>query len=181
MKKLLVLVITLAMLLVSLSALGEASYTYTEYNYDETMFADIGGEWIAMDGLGLMFYLPDIYAAAEVPEELAEVGTIGLFTTTDGSGYMNVAYGPALDVNGNAAASAEDLAAYCTSLGATNVDVIIVNGIPVITSLLPANDMLSYSVLFGDGTQCLMSFAPASDANNAVMAALTITSLMAAE
>lgn len=180
MKKILVMMMVLAMLLVSASAFAETAYTYAEYNYDETMFAEIGGDWIAMDGLGLMFYLPDIYLDTEIPEVLAQVGTIGLFATQDGSSIMTVAYGPAVDANGNVLATAEELAANYTALGCTNVDVIIVNGIPVVTSLTTESDMLSYSVGYGDGTQCVMSFTPASDANTALMGGLTITSLMAA-
>lgn len=180
MKKFLALMMTLAMLLVSASAFGEA-YTYTEYNYDETLFTDIGGEWIAMEGLGLMFYLPDIYLSAEIPETLAQIGTVGLFGTADGSSVLNIACGPAVDLNGNALTSVEELAAYYTSVGATNVDIILVNDIPVVTSLLSENDMLGYSVFFEDSTQCILSFTPASDANTALMGGLTITSLMVAE
>lgn len=181
MKKILALVMAMAMLLVSASAFAEATYTYTEYNYDESMFTEIGGEWIAMDGLGLMFYLPDIYLAAEIPEEMAQMGMVGLFGAEDGIGVISVAYGPAVDVNGNPAASIEDLAAYYTAVGATNVDIILVNGIPVVTSLVAENDTLSYTVFFEDSTQCVMSFAPASDTNTALMGGLMITTLMAAE
>lgn len=181
MKKIMVLVLALAMLLVSSSAFAETAYTYTEYNYDETLFAEIGGEWIAMEGLGLMFYLPDIYLASEVTEEMAQSGTVGFFCTEDASSFMSITYGGAIDDAGNAITTIEGLAAYYTSVGATNVDVIIVNGIPVATSLLPESDMLSYSVFFTDSTQCIVSFAPASDTATALMGGLTITSLMAAE
>jgi len=181
MKKVLVFLMVAVMMIVSVSAVAEeAAYTYSEYNYDETLFAEIGGEWIGLDGLGVMFYLPDIYMAAEIPEVLVEAGTVALFGTTDGAA-LNIAYGPALNVEGNSAATIEELAAYYTSIGATNVDVIIVNGIPVVTSLVAETDLLSYSVFYEDGTQCVVSFTPASDANIALMAGLTITSLMAME
>ena len=174
MKKILALVMALAMLLVSASAFAEAAYTYTEYSYDESLFTEIGGEWLAMEDLGLMFYLTDIYMAAEVPEALVEVGTIALFATEDGSSYMTIAYGPALNAEGNAAATVEELAAYLTAIGSSNVDVIIVNGIPVVTSMNVENDTLAYSVFYEDGTQCLISFAPASDATTALMGGLTL-------
>ena len=51
----------------------------------------------------------------------------------------------------------------------------------MVTSLLTNNDMLNYSVLFEDSTQCILSFTPASDANTALMGGLTITSLMVVE
>ena len=179
-----IIALALAMLLVlSCAAFAEeaAAYTYTEYNYDETLFEGIGGDWIAMDSLGLMFYLPDVYTAAEVSEEMAEKGFVGIFGADDGVGVYTVAYGPAVDVDGNPIATVEDLAAYYTAVGATNVDVIIVNGIPVVTSLMEANDNLSYSVFFEDSTQCILSFGPASDANTTLLAGLMVTSLMVAE
>lgn len=179
MKKILALVMAL-MMLFSVSAFAETAYTYTEYNYDETLFAEIGGEWIALEGLGLMFYLPDIYLPTEIPEFMTEVGVIGLFGTEAGSSIMTVSYGPAVDAEGNAITTLEDLAAFFTSTGATNVDIILVNGIPVVTNLMAESDMVTYSVFFEDSTQCLFSFVPASDANTAVMAGLTISSLMVA-
>lgn len=181
MKKIISLIMILAMLLVSASAFAEAAYTYTEYTYDESLFTDIGGEWIAMEGLGLMYYQPDIYLTAEVPAELAENGVIGAFATEDSSSVFTVAYGPALNVEGNAAASIEELGAFYTATGATNVDVIIVNGIPVLTSMMTENDIINYSVFFEDSTQCVLTFTPASDANTALIAGLMLSSLMIAE
>ena len=181
MKKILALVLVLTMMLVSAFAVAEAAYTYSEYNYDETMFAEIGGEWLALDGLGLMFYLPDIYVPAEIPEALAEVGTIALYGTTDGTGVLNVAYGPALKAADTAAETIEDLAGYYTSVGMSGVDVIVVNGIPMVMAMDEKNDMVSYSVFFADSTQLLLAFSPASDPNNALMAGLTLTTVMLAE
>ena len=181
MKKIISLFMALTMLLVSVSVLAEAAYTYSEYTYDESLFAEIGGEWIAMEGLGLMFYQPDVYLAAELPELLAETGVIGAFATEDSSSVFTVSYGPAVDGEGNAVESVEELAAFYASTGATNVDVIIVNGIPVVTSLMEENDMLNYSVFFSDSTQCILTFTPASDANTALLAGLMLTSLMISE
>jgi len=182
MKKILALVLTLVMLMVSTSALAsEAAYSYTEYTYDETLFTDVAGSWIAMEGLGLVFYLPDIYLPIEVSEEAAQLGIVGLFGTEDSLSYISVSYGPALDVNGNPAASIEDLAAYVASVGFTSVDVIIVNGIPMVTAVSAENDTLNYSVFFEDGTQCILTFSPASDTATTLMGALLASSVMAAE
>lgn len=180
MKKVLALVLCL-LVAVSVPAFAEAAYTYVEYTYDESMFAEIGGEWIAMEGLGLMFYLPDVYLEAEIPAELAETGVIGAYTTEDSSSVFTVSYGPALDVEGNAAASMEDLAAYYVSIGATDVDIIYINGIAVLTSMFAETDILNYTVFFEGGSQCVMGFTPASDMNTALLAGLMSTTLMVAE
>ena len=180
MKKVLALVLCL-LVAISVPAFAEAAYTYVEYAYDETMFAEIGGDWIAMEGLGLMFYLPDVYLEAELPAELAEAGVIAAFATEDSSSVFTVSYGPALGAEGNAAASMEDLAAYYTSIGATSVDIIYINGIAVLTSMMAETDTLNYSVFFEDSTQCVFSFTPASDANTALLAGLMSTTLMVAE
>ena len=180
MKKILALVLSLVML-VCASAFAETAYTYSEYAYDESLFAEVGGEWVALDGLGLMFYLPDVYLTAELPQQLADAGVIAAFATEDSSSVFTVSYGPAVDTEGNAVTTIEDLAAYYTAIGATNVDVIIVNGIPAVTSLIEANDFLNYTVFFSDSTQCVFSFTPASDSNTALLAGLMITSLSVTE
>lgn len=179
MKKVLSLILCLLVAL-SVSAFAETAYTYQSFNYDESMFAEIGGEWIGLEGLGLQFYLPDIYLAAEVPEDLAATGVLALFATEDSSSVLSISYGPAVNADGNAAASLEELAAYYTSVGATNVDIGIINGIPVLMSMMEATDSVNYSVLFEDGTQCLFGFTPASDMNTAVLAGLISTTLMIA-
>ena len=181
MKKFFAVALALVMMLCCACALAEAAYSYSEYSYDESLFTEIGGEWIAMEGLGLMFYQPDIYLPAEVPQEAADQGIVALFMSEGGTSEFSISYGPAIDVEGNPAASIEDLAAYYTALGATNVDVIIVNGIPVVTSLFEESNILNYSVFFADSTQCIVTFAPASDANTAVMGGLVITTLMVME
>ena len=178
MKKLFALVLCLVMFM---SVSASAEYSYTEYTYDESLFTEIGGEWLALDGLGLKFYLPDVYLQAELADALAASGVIAAFATEDSSSVFTIAYGPAVDAAGNAVTTMEDLGAYYTAIGATNVDVIIVNGIPVLTSLLPETDLLSYSVLFADSTQCVLSFTPASDANTALLAGLMCSTLMLAE
>lgn len=180
MKKVLALILCL---LVSLSAtaFAEAAYTYAEYSYDESMFADIDGEWIALEGLGLKFYLPDIYLAAEVTEDLAAAGVVGLFATEDSSSVLSVSYGPAVDAEGNAVASLEELAAYYTSVGATMVDISYINGIPLLMCMLEATDSVNYTVLFDDSTQCIFTFTPGSDMNNAVLAGLISTTVMVDE
>lgn len=176
MKKFLTLALAL-MMLVCVSACAETAYTYSEYIYDETMFEGITGEWVAMPDLGLQMFLPDIYEAAEVSEAMAAIGAFG-FYTTNSSGMLMMTYGPAVNVEGNPAEYAEDIADYFTARGMTNVDVIFVNGLAVVTALDANADALSYCVFFGDGTQCVFTFNPASDPDHAMMAALTATSIM---
>ena len=89
MKKIFSLVLVLSMLLVS-AAVAEAASTYTEYNYDESLFAEIGGEWTGIEELGLQFYVPDIFTAVELPEVLANVGGIAAFAGADGVSAMVV-------------------------------------------------------------------------------------------
>ena len=179
MKKVLALVLCLLFSL-SAAAFAEPAYTYSEYTYDESMFTDIGGEWIALDGLGLKFYLPDIYLAAEIPEVMAATGSVGFFITEDSSSMITISYGPAVNAEGNPAASIEELAAYYTSVGATNVDIAIINEIPQLMCMMESSDTVNYSVLFEDSTQCIFTFNPASDMNTAILAGLVSTTLMAA-
>ena len=175
MKKILALVMVLAMMLVCASAVAEVTFSYGEYGYDETLIADIPGSWYALGDLGPQLYIPDVYLPTEVTEELAANGIIANFMNEEMTTMFTVGYGQALNVEGNVAESVEDLAAMYLSTGATNVDIIIVNGWPVVTYMMAEQDMLGYSVFFGDGTQCVTSFYPASDASVATLAGVMIT------
>ena len=178
MKKALVLVLALVMALVSVSAVAEAAYSYADYTYDESLFAEVGGDWFALDGLGIQLYIPDAFVALEVTEEQAAQGTVALLAAEDGSAALSIDYTVAADDAGNGIATIEDLAAVYTAAGAANVDVVVINGIPAVTYLIPDQDFLGYAVLFGDATQCSFSFGPASDSNLAILAGLTMSSLM---
>ena len=174
MKKMLVLVLTLVMM-ISCAACAEAAFTYGEYNYDESLIADIPGSWYAFEDFGLQMYVPDIFLPYEVTEEQAAQGVIANFVTENNAALMTISYGAAVDVEGNTVEYAEDLAPMFTAAGASYVDVIVVNGYPMVTYMMADPDMLGYSVFFGDGTQLPITFAPASDASVATLAATMIT------
>ena len=174
MKKILSLVLALVML-ASVSAFAE--YSLTEYTYDESLFADVGGDWLAFEDFGVMFYLPDVFEALEVSAEEAEQGVVANFATSDLSGVLSIAYGPAVDLEGNAIGFADGLADFYASLGMSNVDVVMINGLPVVSFTMPDMDMLSYCLFFNDSTQVVFSFAPASSSNLALLAGLTMSSL----
>ena len=180
MKKIVSLMMVIAMLFVSAAAFAEAAYTYGEYGYDESLIAEMTGEWVALEGAGLQFYLPDAYLPYEVSAEQAEQGCIASFTNEDSTTALTMFITDALDGAGNPIATVEDLAAYYASAGAANVDIILVNGIPAVTYMISEMDFLGYALLFDDATQLTISFAPASDANVAILAGVMMTTLMAA-
>ncbi|MBR3796367.1 MAG: hypothetical protein IKK34_10160 [Clostridia bacterium] len=181
MKKILALVLTLIMLLVSVSAFAEAAYTYSEFSYDETLFEGIGGEWYGFAEFGVQFYIPDAYAAIEPTEEEAAQGCLMNFANEDRSAVISIAYGVACDLEGNPIENATDLADFYAAAGMTNVDVIVVNGLPVVCFYIPEHDIVSYSLVFADATQCCFSFGPGSDASVATMAGLIMSTLMPLE
>ena len=176
MKKILALVLVFVMLLAS-AAFAEGEYSYREYAFDESLIAEAGGTWTEIADFGMQFYLPDIFAVIEVSEENAAAGTLAAYATSDLSGVFSIGYGAATDMEGNSIAYIEDLAALYTALGATNVDVISVNGWLAITYMLAEQDVLGYAILFDDATQCTFNFGPASDTNVALMAGIVITTL----
>jgi len=181
MKRIMVLFLALSMLLVSASAFAEASYTYTEYNYDESLFAEIAGEWYGFAEFGVQFYIPDAYASIEPTEEEAAQGCLMNFANEDRSAVISIAYGAATDAAGNPTGNATDLADFYAYAGMTNVDVILVNGLPLVSFYIPDQNIVSYSLIFADGTQCCFSFAPGSDASVATMAGLIMSTLMLLE
>lgn len=177
MKKLTALFLALVVLF---SASAFAQYSLSPYIYDESLFADIPGNWYAFEDFGVMFYLPNVFESFEVTAEQAEEGILANFVTTDLSGVLSISYGIAADLEGNAIAFADELADFYADLGLSSVDVILINDLPVITFALPEQDMLSYSLFFTDSTQCVFTFAPASDADLAALAGLIMSSLQLA-
>lgn len=101
MKKIMVLILTIIMLLVSASAFAESAYTYSEYNYDESLFAEIVGEWYDFAEFGVQFYIPNAYASIEPTEEEAAQGCLMNFVNEDRTSVISIAYGVATDAAGN--------------------------------------------------------------------------------
>lgn len=178
MKRIFALVLAAVMMMVS-AAFAEAEYSYVELNFDEATIAEIGGDWLAVGDLGVMFYMPDIFVERELLEEEIANGYIGAYTSGDGSCLVSVAYGAALNVEGNPAEFVEELAAYYTAAGAI-ADVIIVNGCPAVAYSMPEVDMTGVGYFFNDGTQLMLNFYPASNESLATIAGVMLTTFQAA-
>ena len=176
MKKILALVLALVML----ASTSAFAYSLTEYTYDESQFAEVGGDWLAFEDFGVMFYLPDIFAALEVTAEQAEQGVVANFATSDLSAILSIGYGVASDLEGNALSYADGLADFYASIGMENVDVLMINGLPVVGFTVPGQDVASYALYFNDATQLVFTFSPASDAAIGALAGLIMTSLQSA-
>lgn len=166
------------LMLISVSAVAESQYSLAEYSYDESMFAEIPGEWYGFAEFGVQFYMPDAYASIEPTEEQAAQGCLMNFANEDRSSVISIAYGVACDLEGNPIEYANDLADFYASAGMSNVDVIFVNGLPVVSFYIADQDIISYALFFNDATQCCFSFGPGSDASVATLAALIMTTLM---
>ena len=177
MKKILALVLVLMMTLVS-AAFAEAEYSYTEIYFDEANIAEIPGEWVEVADFGVKFYLPSVLTALEITEEDMAGGAIAAFATEDMSASMSLGYAAAVDAEGNALEYIEDLAAQYAEAGVSEVDVAFVNEWPIVTYAIPDQGLMGAAVLFGDGTQLTMNFAPIADENYAALATIMISSFM---
>lgn len=135
MKKLFAILMALCLML-SCAALAEA----TELNWAdfEGGLADLGlaGEFVTFDEIAVKIWIPESMQAVELTDEDVENGYIGYFSDDEAS--LGIVYA---DVNGM---SIEDYAATVAGIeGVTEVEQVVVNGLPAISYQMPENDTLN--------------------------------------
>lgn len=162
MKKLVAIALSLMLCLGAVSALGEAP-TVINWADVEPALTETGveGQFVELTNTGLKMWLPTIFEAAEVPEELAAMGMQCGFHTADGSAEIAVTLYQMNEGTG--------LAEYAATLeagGALNIDFAVLNGLNAFSaSLTDANSVESAIVALevGEGFVAQVTFAPMSD------------------
>ena len=100
MKKILALVLALMMVLCCVSAMAEVPAEEAKVLYfDESVLEVMPGEFVALDGIGLMFYVPEGMQMTELTEE--DIAAGGLLAMNDGTTVVSIAYAPITDDAGN--------------------------------------------------------------------------------
>lgn len=125
----------------------------------EDTVADSGieGEFFSISDIGVKMFIPDVFQEVELSEDDVAEGYICYLTTEDESGTVAVTYA---DVNGM---SLEDYAGYLPEVGATDVELGTLNGIPVVSYEVPENDTVNIAMMTDAGNAIEFVFNPASD------------------
>lgn len=132
-------------------------------------------QWYTFDEIAVQMWVPDVLVNMELSEEDVENGYIGYFMTADESAAVGIQY---VDVNGM---SLEEYAAALPEFGATEIETMIINGLPCISYDLKENDTTALTFVTEMGYAFEVSFAPLSDEGFASTASLIAASIQASE
>lgn len=169
MKKLVSLVLAVIMLLCAVPALAtEVNWADIEAQAADTVAR---GEFVALDEIAVQMWIPEGLYAVELAEEDLEEGYIAYFMSEDEANAVAVVY---VDVDGM---TLEEYKALLPENGATEIEDVIVNGIPAITYVLEEDDTACISFATEAGYILEISGAPKSDEGFAAVLSFIMASI----
>jgi len=169
MKKILALVLSLMMVFACASAMAENAVYF-----DEAVYEAMPGEFYALDGVGLMIYVPEGMQMMEMSED--DIAAGGLMALSNGTVAVSVAYAPVADDAGNPLLDLESVHAYYNASG-MQANIGVLNDLACVTFLVPGTELGGVVFPDGEGGILAFTFNPVSDVVSAVM----ISSIMAYE
>lgn len=174
MKKIVSLTLVIAMML-----LCAVSAFATEVNWDtiqeqspETVDR---GEFVTFDEIAVKMWVPTVLTAVELTEEDLDEGYIAYFMTEDESAAVSVMY---VDVDGM---SLEEYKEALPDYGATQIEDVVINGLPAITYVLEENDTACTAFTTEAGYILEVAGGPQSDEGFAAILMFIMASIQNAE
>ena len=179
MKKLVAIILSLAMLLCASAAFAtEAEQTGTT----EINWADIEaqgaetiaqGDFVTFDEIALKMWVPTLFEAVELTEDDAANGYIGYYQLADGSAAIAVMY---VDAGGM---TLEEYKEQATQVGATDIEDVVINGTQAMSYTLSESDTVCVSFVTENGYVFEVSGSPASDEEFASLLSIVMASIQA--
>ncbi len=132
----------------------------TELNWSEVEsgLAEMGleGDFVTLDEVAVKLWIPASMTRSELTEEDVEQGFIAHFLDEDNTTQISVVY---VNVEG---ASLEDYAAALPEYGATDIESLVINGLPAISYTVAETDSLSIAFTTEAGYILEMTMTPIS-------------------
>ena len=181
MKKLVALILTLAMML----CVGTAFATEAEPEQTgaiEINWADMEeqgaetiaqGEFVNFDEIAVKMWMPTALAAVELTDDDKAQGYIGYYQPEDGSAAIAVMY---VDANGMTLAEYKD---QLTQIGATDIEDVVINGMEAVSYVLEESNVACVSFTTDAGYIFEVSGAPQSDESFAALLSIVMASIQA--
>ena len=174
MKKILVTLVTLALLLVLPCALAE-EVPAINWADAESVTEEIEGSWYTFDDVAVQLWVPDIFENAEITEDDDE-SLIGKFVLPDDSVAIYAQY-----VNGYDGATMEDVIASIEESGGQEIERCTLNGMDAVSYSIPDVDAVYVTFVTERGNFVQFIFTPVSDEGFASVAQLVTVSIMPEE
>ncbi len=171
MKKLVAIILTL-MLCVSIAFADEAPYdiNWADMAEEETIAE---GDFVAFDEVALKMWVPTVFEAVELSDDDRAQGYIGYYLAGDSSA-ISVMYVDA------GVTTLEEYKELATQAGATDIEDLILNGMPAISYTLTESDTACLSIVTDAGYVFEVSGAPVSDEGISAVITLVMASVQAA-
>lgn len=167
MKKLVSLVLVAVMMMCAVPAFATETTVVNWADLQEQGAETIArGEFVVFDEIAVKMWVPAGLNAVELTDEDKESGYIAYFMPEDESAALAVMY---VDANGM---TLEEYKALLPDTGATEIEDVIVNGMPAITYVLEENDTVCISFATEAGYIFEVSGAPKSDEGFSAVLAL---------
>ena len=171
MKKFVVLLMVLCLL--GTCALAEGNQINWSDVEEQVAASGIEGDFYSVADIGVKMFIPAALKEIDLSDEDVEEGYICYLSTDDQSAVVAVMYA---DFEGN---SLEDYAAILPDIGATGVEMDVINGIPAVTYEVPENDSVNVAMMTDTGYAIEFVFNPASDEGFKSMSAIMCASIQA--
>lgn len=174
MKKLIAIALSLCLMLTTFCAVAETANVINWADVEpQVTEAGWQGEFFTFAEIAMKLWIPSVMTSLELTDEDREAGYIGYFTTEDQSASVAVCY---IDLGGM---DLETYAGQLADVGATNVELGTLNGIPVVTYSVPENDSYNVAATTQAGYVLELVCAPMSDEGFASVVPFIMASIQA--
>ncbi len=177
MKKIVALILTIAMMLCAGAAFATEAGGAIEINWAdiEAQAAETvaQGEFVAFDEIAVKMWMPTALAAVELTDEDREQGYIGYYQPEDGSAAIAVMY---VDAGGM---TLEAYKEQLTQIGATEMEDVVINGMEAVSYALEETDTACVSFVTEAGYIFEVSGSPKSDEGFAALLSIVMASIQA--
>ena len=170
MKKIISILISLAMLIALPCALAEE---IPVINWEDVDIESSGieGTYYTFDEVAMVVWVPDVFENLEVTEEDDE-SMIGKFEVADGSAGIYVQY-----IEGSEGADLDSLISVLESSGAEDIERCLLNGLDAVSYTLPDYDAMYVALMTESGNCVQFVIMPMSDEGVEAVAMLVAASI----
>ena len=173
MKKIVSFILAAAMLM-----LCAVSAFATEINWDDlkdqAAETIAKGDFVEFDEIAIKMWMPTVLAATELTDDDRDQGYIGYFMSEDESCAISVMY---VDMDGM---ELEEYKAHLEEVGATDIEDVVVNGLPAVSYMLKETDTACISFVTEPGYILRVAGAPFSEGGFAAIVTMVMASIQEA-